>query len=86
CSSTCPKICCAAVKWFLSEMLDYEVSGVIVDARNLSVHKKVSAWKLAFWVEVMKHLLESTFFNSINRHLIYTYEFSNCSVQSSCFR
>jgi len=61
-------------------MLHYEVSGVIVDAWNLSVHEKVSTWKLVFWVEVMKQLLESTFLNSINGDFIHTYEFSNSSV------
>jgi len=57
-------------------MLHYKVSVVvIVDSWNLSVHEKVSIWKLVFWVEVMKQLLESTFLNSINGDLIHAYEF-----------
>lgn len=66
-------------------MLDYEVYGVIVDAGNLCVHKKVLAWKLAFWDKVMTQLLESTFFKCVNGQFIHTYEFSNSSVQFSCF-
>lgn len=67
-----------------SEMLNYEVFGFNIDVRYICLYEIILTWKLTLKVALLKHLLESMFFDCVDKNLIhmnwFSFRFKFCHI------